>query len=87
MAGLAAERRLPVDACNIQTDTSGDVRPGARATALSGAIVVPMFRGSAVIGTLGVGNRRERVFTPAEIDKLLAIGRALTDRYPQAVAI
>lgn len=87
MAGLAAERRRPVDACNIQTDTSGDVRPGARATALSGAIVVPMFRGSAVIGTLGVGNRRERVFTPAEIDKLLAIGRALADRYPQAVGI
>lgn len=87
MAGLAAERRRPVDACNIQTDTSGDVRPGARATALSGAIVVPIFRGDAVIGTLGVGNRRERVFTPAEIDQLLAIGRALADRYPQAVGI
>ncbi len=45
MAGLAVERRAPVDACNIQTDTSGDVRPGARATGMSGAIVVPMFRG------------------------------------------
>jgi hypothetical protein len=32
MAGLAVERRAPVDACNIQTDVSGDVRPGARAT-------------------------------------------------------
>jgi signal transduction protein with GAF and PtsI domain len=87
MAGLAAQRRSPVDACNIQTDTSGDVRPGARATALSGAIVVPIFRGDAVIGTLGVGNRRERVFTPAEIDDLLSAGRALSVRYPQAVAI
>ena len=27
MAGLAAERNAPVSACNIQTDTSGDVRP------------------------------------------------------------
>jgi signal transduction protein with GAF and PtsI domain len=87
MAGLAAQRRLPVDACNIQTDTSGDVRPGARATALSGAIVVPIFRGDAVIGTLGVGNRSERVFTQAETDDLLAAGRALAARYPQAVAI
>jgi signal transduction protein with GAF and PtsI domain len=87
MAGLAAQRRLPVDACNIQTDTSGDVRPGARATALSGAIVVPIFRGDAVIGTLGVGNRSERVFTQAETDDLLAVGRALAARYPQAVAI
>src|ERR1700728_1854750 len=35
MAGLAVERREPVDACNIQTDTSGGrhgliVRRGAR---------------------------------------------------------
>jgi L-methionine (R)-S-oxide reductase len=28
MAGLAVERREPVNACNIQTDKSGDVRPG-----------------------------------------------------------
>jgi signal transduction protein with GAF and PtsI domain len=86
MAGLAAQRRLPVDACNIQTDTSGDVRPGARATALSGAIVVPIFRGDAVIGTLGVGNRSERVFTQVEIDDLLAAGRALAARYAHAAA-
>jgi L-methionine (R)-S-oxide reductase len=87
MAGLAAQRRQPVDACNIQTDTSGDVRPGARATALSGAIVVPIFRGDMVIGTLGVGNRSERVFTQAETDDLLALGRQLAGRYPQAAAL
>ena len=40
MAGLAAERAQPVDACNIQTTASGDVRPGARATGVAGAIVV-----------------------------------------------
>jgi hypothetical protein len=87
MAGLAAQRRLPVDACNIQTDTSGDVRPGARATALSGGLVVPIFRGEAVIGTLGVGNRSERVFTPEETEELLGLGRSLAARYPQAGAI
>lgn len=84
MAGLCAQRRAPVDACNIQTDSSGDVRPGARATALSGAIVVPIFRGDAVIGTLGVGNRSQRVFTQDEIDDLLQVGRAIATRYPQA---
>ena len=45
MAGLAVERKQPVNACNIQTDTSGDVRPGARATGLQGSVVVPMLRG------------------------------------------
>ena len=36
-----AERAEPVTACNLQTDTSGDVRPGARATGLQGSICVP----------------------------------------------
>lgn len=77
MAGLAVERAEPVNACNIQTDTSGDVRPGAKATGLSGSIVVPIFAGEAVVGALGVANRSERTFTDAEISALLAEGRQL----------
>jgi L-methionine (R)-S-oxide reductase len=77
MAGLAVERRQPVNACNIQTDATGDVRPGARATGLQGSIVVPMLRGADAIGALGIANRRERVFTDAEADLLIAVGRAL----------
>ena len=78
MAGLAAERREPVSICNIQTDTSGDVRPGARATGLEGAIALPMLLGDgAVAGVLGVANRAARTFTPEETGQLLAIGRTL----------
>ena len=77
MAGLAVERRRPVDACNIQTDQSGDVRPGALATGLAGAVVVPIFRGNEVIGALGVANRAARTFSEAEIAELLAAGRAI----------
>jgi signal transduction protein with GAF and PtsI domain len=80
MAGLAVERRAPVDACNIQTDTSGDVRPGARATALSGAIVVPIFSGEEVVGALGVANRSERSFAASEIADLIATARVLAAR-------
>jgi signal transduction protein with GAF and PtsI domain len=79
MAGLAVERRQPVNACNIQTDTSGDVRPGARATALGGAIVVPIFRGDDVVGALGIANRRERAFADAEVASLLCAGRLLAE--------
>jgi signal transduction protein with GAF and PtsI domain len=86
MAGLAVERREPVDACNIQTDRSGDVRPGALSTGLAGAIVVPIFRGQEVIGSLGVANRAERVFAGSEIDALLAAGRAIASRHPEAHA-
>ena len=77
MAGLAVERNQPVNACNIQTDTSGDVRPGARATGLQGAIVVPIVRNGAPIGALGIANRHERTFTDDEIAQLLKVGEAL----------
>ncbi|MBI2686989.1 MAG: GAF domain-containing protein [Acidobacteria bacterium] len=81
MAGLAVERAQPVTACNIQTDTSGDVRPGARQTGLEGAIVVPMLRDGAAAGALGVANRTERTFTEEEQALLLAIGADLAARH------
>jgi L-methionine (R)-S-oxide reductase len=77
MAGLAVERRQPVTACNIQTDTTGDVRPGARATGLQGSIVVPILRDDRAVGALGIANRQERTFTDAETALLLRIGRSL----------
>jgi signal transduction protein with GAF and PtsI domain len=77
MAGLAVERKQPVNACNIQTDATGDVRPGARATGLQGSVVVPLMRGEDAIGALGVANRRERTFTGAEEQRLVEIGRVL----------
>lgn len=86
MAGLAVERGVPVDACNIQTDASGDVRPGARVTGLAGAIVVPIFRGEDIVGSLGVANRAERTFTKAEIETLLSAGRVIAAKHPEASA-
>lgn len=74
MAGLAVERRKPVDACNIQTDGSGDVRPGARATGLQGSIVVPLLHEGQPFGALGVANRTERTFTGEEQQMLLGLG-------------
>ncbi len=80
MAGLAVERRQPVDACNIQTDQSGDVRPGAKATNLGGALVVPIFHGDEVVGALGIANRTERAFSEAEVAELMQAGRKIAER-------
>jgi len=77
MAGLAVERCEPVTACNLQTDTSGDVRPGALQTGLQGSIVVPILADGKPVGALGVANRRERTFTDDETALLLEIGRRL----------
>ena len=77
MAGLAVERRQPVNTCNLQTDTSGDVRPGARATGLQGAVAVPIFDGGDVVGALGIGVSQERVFSETELQRLMDLGREL----------
>jgi GAF domain-containing protein len=77
MAGLAVERNGPVTACNIQTDASGDVRPGALATGLQGSIVVPIVRNGKATGALGIANRRERTFTEQETDLLLRVAARL----------
>ena len=64
MAGLAAERKCAVNSCNIQQDTSGDVRPGARATGLAGSVAVPVLDNHGrVLGVVGVATRAERTFT------------------------
>jgi L-methionine (R)-S-oxide reductase len=80
MAGLAVERRRPVNVCNIETDTSGDVRPGAKRTGLQGSIVVPILRGNEAIGALGVANHRQRTFTDDEAALLMEVGRRLARR-------
>ena len=72
MAGLAAERNEPVSSCNIQADRSGDVRSGAAATGVGGAVVVPIrdAHGNAV-GALGIGVRAEHDYSDTETARLL----------------
>jgi L-methionine (R)-S-oxide reductase len=79
MAGLCVERNAPVDSCNIQTDTTGDVQPGAKPTGLQGSIVVPIrdtIDGPAK-GALGIATRSERTFTENEIDELMEYAMVL----------
>ena len=78
--GIAGETALtakPVSMCNLQTDTSGVARPGAKATGAQGSLCVPVFQQDLVVGTLGIGVRGERTFTEAETEELLAAGRVL----------
>lgn len=87
MAGLAAERRECVEVCNLQTDTSGDAKPGAKLTGMEGSIAVPMLVDGRVVGVLGVAKPSAYTFSDAEKQALLAIaaeiGRAF-DNAPRA---
>ena len=73
MAGVCAAQNEPVSSCNIQTDSSGNVRPGARATGVNGAIVVPIRDAAGQVrGTLGIGVHRDHDYDADEIARLLA---------------
>jgi len=81
MAGLAFERNEPVSTCNIQTDQSGNVKSGARATGVNGAIVVPIRDSDGQArGALGIGVHREYEYSAEETDRLLAEAARLVPR-------
>lgn len=79
MAGLAAERGEAVQICNLQTDASGDARPGAKATGMRGSICVPMQRAGRLVGVLGVAVETEREFSPEETVWLTEAGAVLAE--------
>src|SRR5262249_46727628 len=78
MAGLAAQRNEPVSTCNIQTDTTGDVQPGAKATGVNGAVVVPIRDSHGrPRGTLGIGVYRDYQYSDDETARLLQLAAQL----------
>ncbi len=77
IAGAAAETRQPVEMCNLQTDTSGVAKPGAKQTQVQGSLAVPVLSGEVLCGTLGVGKMVPYEFSDAEKARLLALGAEL----------
>jgi len=80
MAGIAAERRAPVQVCNLQTDASGVVRPGAKLTKMEGSLAAPMLDADRLAGVLGIAKPVEYEFTAAETATLMAVGTCLAQR-------
>ena len=72
IAGVAAERREPVEICNLQTDTSGVAKPGAKQTQVQGSLAVPVLDGDRLCGTLGIGKLVPYDFTEEEKNRLTA---------------
>jgi len=77
MAGIAAERREPVQVCNLQSDASGVVRPGAKLTQMEGSLAAPMLDGTRLAGVFGVAKPVPYDFTADEQALLLAVGAAI----------
>jgi L-methionine (R)-S-oxide reductase len=68
MAGLALQRKEPVQTCNLQEDSSGNVKPGAKAVQAQAAIALPVVDTAGdVRAVVGLAFQEEREFTDAEI--------------------
>ena len=71
MAGLAWARGEPVQTCNLKTDSSGDVRPGARAVDAQAAVALPVRAKSGEIrAVVGIAFAYEREFHNDELSIL-----------------
>ena len=77
MAGLAAERRKPIQVCNLQADTSGVAKPGAKETGMEGSIALPIMVNMEVVGVLGVAKPTVYEFKESEIGLLMELGQVI----------
>lgn len=78
MAGIAAQRREPVEMCNLQTDNSGTARPAAKESKVEGSIAVPMMWNNILYGTLGIAKHITYDFTEEEVNELMEIGKEIS---------
>ena len=83
MAGLAWERNQVVSTCNLKTDTSGDVRPGAKAVNAGAALAIPVRDAAGGLrAVVGIAFAGEREMSAEEQAKLESDAQALPAAAP-----
>ena len=78
MAGLAWERDRAVATCNLKSDASGDVRPGAKAVDAQAALAIPVRDAAGnVRAVVGIAFAAERDFSELELEAFEQAASAL----------
>jgi L-methionine (R)-S-oxide reductase len=71
MAGLAFERDEPISTCNIKTDSTGNVRSGARAVDAKAGVALPVHDAAGrVRAIVGVAFTDEKTLSEGELARL-----------------
>jgi len=81
IAGQTVAQNKPVTICNLQTDTSGVAKPGARQTGVGGALCVPIYQNGVIVGTLGLGTMRQHEYTAEETKRLEEAANAIATAF------
>lgn len=81
MAGLAWQHDKPIQTCNLKEDTSGAVKPGAKAVDAKAAVALPVHDPSGMVRAIvGLAWMDERELGTDELAKIDADARSLPER-------
>jgi hypothetical protein len=71
MAGLAWQHDKPIQTCNLQEDTSGAVKPGAKSVNAQAAVALPVHDGAGTVrAVVGLAWMDERELGEDELDTI-----------------
>ena len=78
MAGVAQVKKEPVQTCNLQTDDSGTIKPGAKAVGAQAAIALPVLRDDGEVrAVVGVAWNHEGELGPDLTESMMHLAAAL----------
>ena len=78
MAGMAQVEKRPVQTCNLQTDETGNIKPGAKAVNAQAAIALPVLdETGAVLAVVGIAWSKEGEIATAEEQSMMKLAAAL----------
>jgi O-acetyl-ADP-ribose deacetylase (regulator of RNase III) len=78
MAGVAQVKKRPVQTCNLQTDDSGTIKPGAKAVGAKAAIALPVLDGDGEVrAVVGIAWNDERELGPDLEQSMMQLAAAL----------
>ena len=77
-AGVAQVKKKPVQTCNLQTDDTGNIKPGAKAVGAQAAVALPVLdREGAVRAVVGIAWSKEGEIGPAEEQAMMKLAATL----------
>ena len=78
MAGAAQVGKQPVQTCNLQTDDTGTVKPGAKAVDAQAAVALPVLDATGgVLAVVGIAWRGEGEIGRAQEQAMMKLAAAL----------
>ena len=78
MAGVAQVKKEAVQTCNLQTDQTGNIKPGAKAVDAQAAIALPVLdETGAVRAVVGIAWSKEGEIGPDETESMMKLAATL----------